>query len=409
MSRRLKAVDTWKAMKPPALRMLALAAFLMFSVLGLLSLLMESELRTLPWNFVIIQAIASGGLAASVILFGRRRWWMNMIVISVWSMVLLYNGGGFNLSFNDEGFRVHLQGRDLAEKKSNSMEPKTLTPAELDTLYTQRGIIGSGAIILLILGYVIFLRVIRREIEQRSRFETEVKIAQDIQQSLLPQSKVESSWFSISGITIPTAEVGGDYFDVIQLGEQRLAIVIADVTGHGVGAGILSSMTKSALYAQLQHDPNPVRVLKNLNTTLFQLTSEKMFVTFGYVLADRDTKTLSIATAGHPPILYRSEREKKVTPLRTINLGLGMQGKVEFQSLELPFNSGDSLLLYTDGLIEAMNKHDEQFGDIPLLNLFQKETRNPDVTITKILKTLRSFTKNDPLHDDVTIVNVLFI
>ena len=99
-----------------------------------------------------------------------------------------------------------------------------------------------------------------------------------------------ASWYSTAGVALPATEVGGDFYDVVALEDGRLAVAIADVTGHGVGSGILSAMTKSALRSQLEHASDPPAVLANLNSTLFDLTTDKMFVTLAYAVADGATE-----------------------------------------------------------------------------------------------------------------------
>jgi serine phosphatase RsbU (regulator of sigma subunit) len=266
---------------------------------------------------------------------------------------------------------------------------------------------GALAIVLLSSGYALFIRVVSKEVRLRTRFETEVTIARDIQQSLLPSRRYESSFAEASGLTVPATEVGGDFFDIAELPGPGLAAAIADVTGHGVGSGILSAMTKSALRSQLQHERDPAQVLQNLNGTIFQVTTEKMFVTFAYLLVDPSIGTVRYATAGHPPILLRSTITGEVHQLRTVNLGLGIKERVQFTSDEFPVTPGTAVLLYTDGILEAANRKGEQFGAERLTQAFLRAKGSPQEICAVIISEVRAFLDGSEQADDISLVCVL--
>ena len=408
MANKKGPINIWREMKPASLRRFGLAAFLLFSVLGLLSILMESELRPHRWVFVVVQCAAYGGLAASLVLSPIRRWWITVFLLALWSAVLVLNSGGISFVFNEQGFRVHLGSAigssDIKAAVKQPGEPLVLTPEELSAIYTQRAIIGTAAIFLLVLGYVTFIRVVRLEVRERARLETEVTIARDIQQSLLPQAPLKTAWCEIAGLTVPMTEVGGDYFDCVELPGEMIAIAIADVTGHGVGAGILSAMTKSAFHSELEHDTSPDLVLRNVNRTVRRLSDEKTFVTFAYLRLERKNGRGLLSTAGHPPIFHRDGRTGTITQLRTAALGLGMRDDARFSNLELPCAPGDRLLLYTDGALELTNRKGEQFGSDRLAETFRAQDGGPEKICAVIVSELRSFSGDEEFRDDVTLV-----
>jgi serine phosphatase RsbU (regulator of sigma subunit) len=412
MARKRGAINIWREMKPASLRRFALAAFLLFSVLGLLSILTESKLRPHPWVFVIVQTGAYGGLAASLILSPVKRWWAAVLIIAVWGAVLVMNSGGLSFVFNQEGFRVHLGkavgSTDEGVEARRPAEPLVLSAGELDAIYTQRAIAGTAAIVLLIFSYVSFMRGVRLEVRERARLETEVTIAKEIQQSLLPQSPVKTAWCGIAGLTVPMTEVGGDYFDCVELEGEVIAVAIADVTGHGVGAGILSAMTKSVFHSELEHDSSPEVVLRNVNRTVHRMSDGKTFVTFAYARLDRKARTVAIATAGHPPVFHRDGRTGAITRLRTAALGLGMREDTLFSSIEVPWLPGDRLLLYTDGALELTNRKEEQFGMDRLAACFQANGGEPGDICAGIISELRSFSSEEEFRDDVTLVCIAF-
>ncbi len=408
MARRVKAFNVWKEMSRALLWRLAGAVFLMFSILGPLSVLMESKTRVVPWTFILIQCLSSGGLAASIILLGRKRWWVIFFLTIFWTGIMVMNSGGLSFVFGDGGFRVQLGTSMGVLDHVARTTPLTIAPQELSAIYEQRAILGVLAIAFLASGYIMFILVIRTEVKQRSRLETEVRIAREIQESLLPEPMLETPWCSIAGRALPATEVGGDFFDIIPLSEDRIAVAIADVTGHGVGAGILGAMTKSALRAQLIHGADPKDVLTTLNAALFQLSDQKTFVTFGYALIDRSARSVRYATAGHPPLLFRNARGS-VEPLRTVNLALGLKQDAAFSTASLAFAAGDALILYTDGILEAANARGEEFG-ADRLNLYVAAGPNdPAELCNGAITALSGFVGTETFQDDVSIVAVRFL
>jgi hypothetical protein len=406
MAKKKNKNTIWRQMKPASLRRLAIAVFLMFSVFGPLEILMESNLKLLPWSFIILHIVISGGIAGNIILTLNNK---KLLILSIafWTALFVMNARGFFVSFDDSGLQVHIE-RNVASDGNLRVEPMSLTGEQLSSIYTQRGIIGLIAIGLLTAGYITFIYVIRMEVSQRARFETEVKIAQDIQTSLLPKPLLKTPWCEIAGVMIPAAEVGGDYFDVVQLSESRIAIVVADVTGHGVGAGILSSMTKSALRLQLQHDPSPAKVFEYLNRTIFDLSNDRTFVTCAYALIDNDAKTVRLSTAGHPPVLYCQDQSKEARQIRTANPGLGMRREGSFLESCFQFGMHDGLLLYTDGVIEAMDPKGMQFGPERLEQATVSNFGSAQILSGKLQAELTAFAGTMNFQDDVTLVCVKF-
>jgi serine phosphatase RsbU (regulator of sigma subunit) len=404
MARKVKAFELWKAMSPRMLWRLAAAVFFMFSILGPLSILMESSIRTVDWGFVVVQCVGCGGLAASVVLMARRRWWFVLLVVVFWLAVIVLNAGGLSFLFGKEGFRVVLGNEMGVRDKPSATGSLTLLPEQLRAIYAQRGVLGVLAIALLVAGYIMFIRVMRAEVQQRSRLETEVRIAREIQESLLPAAALDTPWCAAAGNALPATEVGGDFFDIIPLPGDAVAFAIADVTGHGVGAGILGAMTKSALRSQLVHGADPRDVLANVNATLAQLSDQKTFVTFAYVLVDRPSGTVRYGTAGHPPVLL--VRGAASEPLRTVNLALGMRADAGFATASFAYQPGDRLVLYTDGILEAANSRGEEFGADRLRRCVEQGPAEPRELCAALLKELSGFAGTPSFQDDVSVLAI---
>ncbi len=401
MARVRDSLDIWRQMKPAAVRRFALAAFLLFSVLGLVSILMVSSLRVFSWSFVIIQTFAAGAMAASIVLAVGRKWWMTLLIVLFWSTVMFYNGGGLSIGSDDKGdFHVRLEGPVNDAHRRPPVETLP-SPQELQALWIQRGIIGGAVIFFLVFGYVAVITVVRGEVRRRSELETEVRIAQGIQQSLLPASSIEVPEYAVAGVTLPASEVGGDYHDFVEMGGGRLAVAIADVTGHGVGAGILSAMTKSAFRTQLAHDAAPGALLTSLNRTLYDLSDERTFVTFAYALIDPGKREAAVATAGHPPVLYRNAGDGQVWEIRSKSPALGMKKELQFEDRTVvQYRAGDLFLFYTDGILEARDGKGEEFGSERLREAFLAADGAPRAVLESVLSTVERFAGGKASFDD---------
>ncbi len=405
MAKNLRSYRLWKTMQPSALRQLAVAVFLLFAVIGPLSSLMESRLRFVPWYFVIVQTIASGGMAASIIYFARKGWFAVALSVVFWTGVTILNSGTLTFGFDDRGVHVELGGN---EERQPLPPGAGISQQDFDAIFTQRAALGGIAIAFISLGYSMFLRVIGKELNQRARLETEVSIAREIQQSLLPPSTHETPVVEASGVTVPASEVGGDFFDYIDLPGGRFAAVIADVTGHGVGAGILSAMTKSALRSQIQNNETPRVLLQNLNRTICEVSADKMFVTFAYVLVDPDAKRVHYATAGHPPIFLRSNGAGTLRRLRTVNTALGMSEQSVFAVDEFPLEPGGTVLMYTDGVVEATDDMGEQFGADRLAAAFERASGSTHDICAALMNDVDAYSGRQQQSDDISVVCIRF-
>ncbi|RIK73124.1 hypothetical protein DCC62_18055, partial [candidate division KSB1 bacterium] len=246
-----KTSPIWNYMSPAALRRLALAVALIFATFGPLQTLMEPVLNELVWMRLTYITLLSAGMAASIILFGKKILPLLLITALFTALILA---------------SAFIEGawRGQAPAKTESV---TLTPAQLSKQKNQRFGITMLGIFFIAAGYGMFIYVFGKEVDKRARLEAEINLAQNIQKSLLPSSPMETAWCEVAGLSAPATEIGGDYFDIIPLSQNEVMVVIGDVAGHGIGAGILAAMTKSALRSQIEHEFSPRQVLENLNKT----------------------------------------------------------------------------------------------------------------------------------------------
>lgn len=392
MAAKQERFNIWKQLKPPELRRLAFAVLLIFAIMGPIQVLMLPTLKANFWFRWILVTFISGGFAAAIILTRSRI--SRIIPITLLVTITLFALPTLEKTL----FPIEISVDD---------QDSLLSTKQLEQQKIRRMLVGMSGIVLLVFGYTMFIFVIGREGKKRVRLETELNIAQNIQKSLLPSSALKNNWLEASGLMTPTKEVGGDYFDFFSLPEDEVAAVIADVSGHGTGTGIISAMTKSAIIAQLEHAASPKEILQNLNKTLYKVTNKKMFVTCAYVLINALKKEVKYATAGHPPILIYRKSKNMVEELKTNNLGLGLKESVHFNEASVELEEEDVLLLYTDGIIEAMNPSLVEFEVERLKDLLEKKSdSSSQVICQEILDTVRTFSGTVELKDDATIMSI---
>lgn len=255
---------------------------------------------------------------------------------------------------------------------------------------------------ILVLGGAIFYAFLQRVLANERRLagiSQELETARRIQSSLLPGRMPEVRGLALAARYLPMADVGGDLYGFLAVDPERLGILVADVSGHGVPAALIAAMVKVALAAQAEHASDPAAVLAGMNRILHG-NLERGFVTAAYIYMDGGMA--AYASAGHPPLLVWREAEGRVEEVRQESLPLGRFRQAGYRNEELRVSPGDRLLLYTDGVTEALNRAGDPFGDERLRDLLAS-SGEPDA----ILGHLAEWTgraPGEPLDDDVTLV-----
>jgi hypothetical protein len=385
----------WASMSRTDMRVLAIAVFFLFSTIGPLSMLMETHLVAGSWFRFILLTVLSGLFSALIILTLRKP-------ILLAAMVIIFSTAFLSTQWIEET----VTGASIEKRPIITPEHFfKLNEQELAETRLKHFVFGFVAIGSLAIGYTMFIIVITKANGRRLVLETEISLAQSIQQSLLPKATYNENGIEIAGVTVPATEVGGDYYDCISLPDGQIAIIVADVSGHGVGAGILSAMTKSALYLSLKHHTAPSDVLNDINTTLFQITEKQMFVTCAYVVFNPSSLKAVYATAGHSPLLHHQISGNTLTELRTPNLALGMQQGTVYSEETVSLNRGDALFLFTDGYVEAANPKGDHFGLEKLKELIYTTHRpSAEKLSASLVASVREFTVTHHLKDDITMV-----
>lgn len=260
----------------------------------------------------------------------------------------------------------------------------------------------------------------RQELKETERMSQELATARKIQQAMLPTSAPFDKALNIDFYLETSTEVGGDYFDFLPLGDNKLAFVIGDVTGHGVPAALLMAVIKSCLHTQVLTNHKVSEVMTIANSILHQSSFERRFMTFFYSILDTETGRLTYANAGHLyPYLYRQATGELYT-LEMASYPLGVRPMLVVNEQEVILEEGDVLFFYSDGIIEAKNGAGEEFGFERLEGLIRTHGRHSAGTVKEqILAAWRGFVYDGvatittgPLaqraDDDVTIVVVKY-
>jgi hypothetical protein len=236
--------------------------------------------------------------------------------------------------------------------------------------------------------------------------ERELQIAKDIQLGLLPAKVPQLTGIALAGACVPAHQVGGDYYDYLQRGETLLDLVIADVSGHNVGAALLMAETRTFIQARSQGIHRASDIMSALNEFFYEdLTRAELFITMFYLIYDADTRRLSFASAGHnPPFVWRTD-SRSCERLDAEGLILGIRRRVDFEEKQVQLYPGDVLLLYTDGITEAENQDSEFFGEERLASLFAEYHHlAPQQIIDNLLQQVRLFAGVHHFNDDVSLV-----
>jgi|GEM_PF-306016 len=290
-------------------------------------------------------------------------------------------------------------------------------------LMRQQLLLTVSVPIVLLAGFAIAALLTRREvvytyedlaphvkrIVERERVKAEIDAANRIQAALLPLDAPSLAGTSMASHYRAATEIGGDYFDFLEQPNGEIGIAFGDVSGHGLTSGIVMAMAKSALLVQVNYDPSPRAVLAVLNDIVMKTAPKRMLMTFFFGLLDPRAQTLRFSSAGHlDPYVYRAA-DRRLEALSSWGFPLGVKRRDAYREHLVEFGSGDRLILYSDGLIEALDDDGEPFGFERFERTLLEHGHGSAEEIKKALLTaVRKFTRNRPPEDDQTLVVVGF-
>lgn len=261
--------------------------------------------------------------------------------------------------------------------------------------------------ILVVLGFSFYIEIMKQVAAQKASIEAEVDVARRIQNDLLPELNIENDVLSLYGRTIAANEVGGDYCDAVELQDKRYAVAVGDVSGHNVSAGVMMSMLKIAFRTELAYLSKPEAMIASLNKNMYDHKNKNMFVSLVKTLINPAEKTLTIMNCGHPPLLVYSAKNNAVDEIRTGDIALALQRDASFSSQEMTYQSGDFLVLFSDGLIETMSTSGDELGIEPVIGILKNQADRSARDIYEALFAVsQNFRGSVQQRDDVTIVVV---
>lgn len=326
-------IGFWKTLGGTSRAILFAGVFCLFASIGFVGLQMSTAKKT-PLQ-ILLAVLLTGGIAVVYAALGFVRKFKYMPLLVLAQIFFSWAVG------TDQGPAPNLEGH-------------------ADALRHQLSFLGAGAIISIVAGYVLFIGFILRESRRYFRVHAEMALAAEIHRSLVPPFQRTIAGFEIYGASSPSGEVGGDLVDVWEH-QGKWTGYVADVSGHGVSAGVLMAMFKTAVRGQLLMGSSPGRLLDEVHRTLFPLKMPNMFVTAG-IMQHCDGNRIEFALAGHPPMLHYHKTNRTVSEYPSQNMPLGILPQQRFTDAGIQCEPGDLLLLLTDGFSEVFDNHGNQLG-----------------------------------------------
>ena len=241
---------------------------------------------------------------------------------------------------------------------------------------------------------------------ERERMERELELATEIQQTFQPSAPPVMDDYEFQGISFSCYEIGGDYYDFIKLPDRKMMIALGDVSGKGTAAALLMSSLHAAIHAQVTARTSLAKMVSSVNQYLAANTPTNRFVTLFIAELDPDTGILSYINAGHnPPLLGHSDGT--VEQLEAGGFPLGILPQAEYDVGKVQLQPGDGLVIYSDGVSEANNLQEEEFGMERLTEVISKNIKASASGLRdRVESALSSFTQTAPANDDITLVIV---
>ncbi|MCP5102559.1 MAG: serine/threonine-protein phosphatase [bacterium] len=273
-------------------------------------------------------------------------------------------------------------------------------PIPEEMIKTRLYIDTTVAFLAIITSYALFIRFISREGSEKLELQTEMVLAQEIHRVLVPPISGKDEHVEIEGISLPMSEVGGDLIDVVH-GQNGHTCIIADVSGHGVSAGLVMGTFKSAVRILLQKPRPPAEWMTRVNALLFDMKTKNMFVTAAAFRVGTDN-AVEFTVAGHLPILHLRHETGTVEKLWIKQPALGIRPAFKYASENVSCQKGDIIVLLTDGLPEVHNKKEEQLGMEKIEETLKNNGERPLRDIRDAILTLVD--RHGSAHDDQTIL-----
>jgi sigma-B regulation protein RsbU (phosphoserine phosphatase) len=252
----------------------------------------------------------------------------------------------------------------------------------------------------------------RETAEERDRYQAELerkrqelKIAHEIQQSFLPDAIPLLRGFELAALNLPAKEVGGDFYDFIPISKDKMGLTIADVSGKGVPAALFMALSRTVVRANARGNPSVAEVIRDANSMITADSKSGMFVTLFYAILDLKERALTYVNAGHNPPMMFEEKSGDLIMLRARGVALGAMEEIELEERTLELAHGDVVVFYTDGVTEAVDAHEQQFGEERLLSLMKEHHQlSAAALVERIKASVLAFCGEVPQYDDITLM-----
>jgi sigma-B regulation protein RsbU (phosphoserine phosphatase) len=250
---------------------------------------------------------------------------------------------------------------------------------------------------------------------EKKRLEEELRIARQIQMSLLPRGQLSVPGLGITALCVPAREVGGDYYDFFPLSQDRLGILIADVSGKGTSAALYMAELKGLVLALSHRHTSPRELLIEVNRIISEHLDSRSFITMSYAVIDLQRGVMTYCRAGHTPLIFLAGPSEDPPAARILTpsgmvLGLRIDGAAEkfaelLEEERIDLGAGDVIVFYTDGISEAMNTESDLFGEARLSRLVEEHGHLDSSELReRILREIEAFVGSADQHDDMTMI-----
>ncbi len=252
---------------------------------------------------------------------------------------------------------------------------------------------------------------LRETVEEKQRIDHDLSVARNIQKALLPKELPRVEGVEVAAFYFPALEIGGDYFDFIQVDDQHIGVAIADVSGKGIGGAMMMSICRSVLRAQATGNASPLQVLKSVNRVVNQDITDDMFISLLYMVLNTSTRELTIARAGHERPVLCHGADSRFTILDSQGMALGIADNETFDrvlnEVKVTLNPGDVVVAYTDGVTEALNGNGEEWGLENFLNAVNvAAAEGANSVLNNVKERLARFVGNRAQYDDMTLLGI---
>ncbi|HET9226681.1 MAG TPA: SpoIIE family protein phosphatase [Thermoanaerobaculia bacterium] len=255
------------------------------------------------------------------------------------------------------------------------------------------------------LSLALMIYLLALELVDRIRVRDELEVARELQEDLLPHDVPPIPGYDFAHSYRTANEVGGDYYDLTPLPDGRVSLLVGDASGHGMAAGLVMAIANATLKTALDLDPRPERVIQLLNRTLCRTGNKRTFMSVFYALLDPRTGEMEYVCAGHPfPLLRRSDGT--VEELGCGGLPLGLREPLDVCSERVVIHPGDLMLLYTDGLAEALDTNGSEAFGYPRIAALTRDGGSPNTVHERILRAFDRHVGDEPILDDLTVLIV---